>query len=114
MKVSLSKKLVERGIIRPGTEIEALYEALDLSGVHRTECRDNFVIMSIKGLDEPVFEIAARDGRRKRIGSAAIIKIDGMEPGRLASIYNIKPDGSDKPPGKRRGRKPKVRVDGQA
>jgi hypothetical protein len=109
MQLSLTKKLVEKGVIKTETEIEAMYEAIDLSGVHRTLCRGNFVIMSIKDAAEPIFEIASGDGKRKRIKSESIISVDGMDPARLASIYNIKADGSDKPVGKRRGRKPKVR-----
>lgn len=108
MKLSLIQKLVEKRIIQPGTEVEATYEANDLSGVHRTQCKGSFVVMAVKrAADEPIFEIAGADGKRKRVKSDAIVSVDGMDPTRLAGIYNIKSDGSDRPAGKRRGRKPK-------
>jgi hypothetical protein len=50
------------------------------------------------------------DGQRKVIPGSAIVRIDGMDPERLAANFNLTPEGVSVKVGKRRGRKPKNRA----
>lgn len=109
MNIGLSKKLVEKGVIREGTEFEAYYHAIGLSGNADVPKRGTFVILGVKTTPDTVlFECAnAIDGTRMRFPATSILTLDGMEPQRLASIYGLAVDGGSMKQGKRRGRKPK-------
>jgi len=106
MKESLIETLLNRNIIQPGTLIYGKVEAASLG-------QDMYMFpMELLFEDYRNKEFHCRD----KFGSPFIIKfddlleIDGMEPDRLASSFNIKSDGTDKPVGKKRGRKAKVRI----
>lgn len=49
-------------------------------------------------------------GRRYRMEYKNIYEIDGMTPTRLASVYNIRSNGTAGPVARKRGRKPKSLV----
>jgi hypothetical protein len=112
MNVSLLRKLIQNNIVKTGTEVTATYTALDISGMARHRFNGSFFVVSAEDRGESIlFTLASTtDGYRHVIPSTDIYTLDGMEPARLAAIYNIREDGSDIKVGNRRGRKPKIRV----
>lgn len=109
MHYNLAEALVSKGVIRYDTEVEAKCITTDLSGIKQIERIYNFlvkrVIKQING--EIVFDLAHQDGRRCKLRAENVLTIDGMDPARIATVYNLKADGSEKTTGKKRGRKPK-------
>jgi hypothetical protein len=109
MHYNLAEALVNKGVIKYDTEVEAKCITADLSGIKQIEVISNFlvkrVIKQING--EIVFDLSHQDGRRCKIKAENVITIDGMDPSRIATVYNLKADGSEKTTGKKRGRKPK-------
>ncbi len=111
MKTSLLKTLVEKKIGRVETEVEARVRVPDIGGQLYTEVVGSFLIRGVR-FDEAndcyvLRGYSTRDGAMFTIDSRAIRLIDGMEPDRFASVYNISPEGETKRTGKRRGRKPR-------
>lgn len=106
MLVNLAKSLVSKNIIKENTELEVLVKKNGLGSLITTK---TFVTVdNIENSITPIFHCSdTEDGKNFTISSEQILNIDGMTPNRLASIYNINPDGSFKAPGKKRGRKPK-------
>jgi hypothetical protein len=111
MNPVLAQKLIEKGVLAAEAEIEAEYATLAMGGFGTTTGRGIFLIQDIKPLDgSHRFDvISTRDGSQRQLTSENIIAIDGMDPIRYASVYNVKADGIDAKLGKRRGRRPKVR-----
>ena len=108
MKQSLAEALIERGILNNNSRIWAHCPVLAM-GNAPTEAYipltvDRFVYEegSLK------FQATHKSGRRYSIPCTEINNIDGMAPERLAAAYDIKSDGNLRPPGKKRGRKPKA------
>lgn len=112
MNPVLAQKLIDKGVLAPEAEVEAEYPTLAMGGYSTTVGRGIFLIKHILPQpDSALFEvISTRDGSTRQISSENIVAIDGMDPVRYASVYNIKPDGVDAKLGKRRGRRPKVRT----
>lgn len=111
MYYPLAKTLQDRKLFTEGMELTAEYSATAIGNVKDITVQGIFVVLSISENDnEVLFDVAStRDGHTRRIGSNAILEIDGMDPERFAEVYDIKADGSTKAPAKRRGRKPKNR-----
>lgn len=110
MHITLSKQLIERGVIKQGTEFDAPYRAVGLSCAADVPRLGTFVVTATKVTEDDVLIEAAStvDGTPLRLSARAIRRIDGMEPDRIASIYGLSVDGVPLKQGKRRGRKPKA------
>ena len=117
MLSNLANVLISKGIIKSTTEIKASFNAVSLSGLPDNKLTGTFRINSIfkETSGRVLFEVYDSLSRKIMIPSEDVEMIDGMEPERLASIYNIKPNGQSKSckidpitgQEMRRGRKPK-------
>lgn len=108
----LAESLVNKGVLTPGMEVEARYHGLGLGGTENIRVTGDFMIHEIFAGENGniIFGLkSTSDGKSKRLSAETIITIDGMDPDRFASVYDVKPDGTDKKAGKRRGRRPKDR-----
>lgn len=104
MNSDLYTTLVERNLINVGTLIEGITSVRGLGGMpQRVTKRGNVVLKERGSL------VCQASSSQFRVRLEDIKYIDGMEPGRLASVYNIRINGEVRAPGKKRGRKPKVR-----
>lgn len=112
MSPSLTSRLIEKGIIRINTEVDAYYNGYDMAGVAQARTPGNFTIQGAKKTaDTFIFEVRNTiDGSQRKIDCREVNMIDGMEPVRFAEIYGLTEDGAEIKQGKRRGRKPKARV----
>ncbi len=111
MNPTLTAKLIEKGVLRFNTEIDAFYNGIDIAGVAQARTPGNFTIVGARK-KEGVFLFEVRntiDGSKRVISSDDVNMIDGMEPERFAEIYGLTEEGVDIKQGKRRGRKPKDR-----
>jgi hypothetical protein len=110
MQVSLIKQLVQRGILRENTEIEAHYRGYDISGSPIVKARGIFLVRNIKIIKGvAIFEtVSTVDGSKKNIEASDVLLIDGMDYDRLIASHDMDDDGEKVYQGKRRGRKPKV------
>lgn len=110
MHITLSKRLIERGVIKAGTEVEAVYRAVGLSGQADVPRLGTFVVTATTiGADEVLIEAASTvNGAPVKLSARAVQRLDGMEPARIASIYGLSDEGDPLKQGKRRGRKPKA------
>lgn len=113
MDKSLATKLVAKNLINETTEVMARYKGSSISGDVSVVSTDVFTVAKVLGTDAEgtmFFSVnSTRDGSQRIIRHKDIVEIDGMEPNRFASVYNIKADGGDAAIAKRRGRKPKDR-----
>lgn len=112
MEAAFIQKLVERNVITTGTEVEAFFKAVDLSGVPQHEFVGYFVVLGVKPTSGGfVLDcVEAVDGRRRRqIEPEKIISVDGMGADRLGAVYCIRPDGTEFKGATKRGRKPKAK-----
>jgi proline racemase len=112
MENKLAEALALKGVLPAGTEVEAYYTGVALGGVANVKVSGQFSIVSIgKRKDGTVvFVLAAlRDGATHKVLATDVTVIDGMDPERFASVYDIKACGGTAAPKARRGRKPKDR-----
>lgn len=109
MDARLVRKLVERGAIRVGTEIEAEHTAQDHFSGAGFRTTSAFAVNSVVVNEGGLFFVARRlrDSAILRIPCEAVKALDGMAPTRFASAFGVTWKGEDIPPGKRRGRPPK-------
>lgn len=109
MDARLARKLVERGAIRVGTEIEAEHTSQDHFSGAGFRTTSAFAVTSVTVAESGLFFIGRRlrDSAIMRIPCEAVKALDGMEPHRVAGAFGITARGDDIPPGKRRGRPPK-------
>ena len=112
MNPTLTAKLIEKGVIRFNTEIDAYYNGIDIAGVAQARTPGNFTIVGArKKADSFLFEVRNTiDGSRRIITCEEVNLVDGMEPERFAEIYGLTAEGVEIKQGKRRGRKPKLRT----
>lgn len=105
----LTDLLIQKGLIKVNTEIDADYMAYDIAGVKNARTPGNFMIMGAKKKgDTFVFEGRSTvDGSRHQIDCRDVRQIDGMSPNRFAETYGLTVKGDKIKEGKRRGRKPK-------
>jgi hypothetical protein len=111
MDSKLAEALVAKGVLGAGTEVEARYLGAGLSGKFDMLVSGGFTIegASLSGGTVYFTLTSTADGSQKRLPALAVTSIDGMDPERFASVYNVKADGGEAKVGKRRGRKPKDR-----
>lgn len=110
MNITLVKKLVQSGVMRQNTELEAKYLGVDISGRAIVPSRGTFYLTAVKINEEAdtvtFVSISSVDGSKKSIAASDVLSVDGMPLERLASIYGIDASGGKIAQGKRRGRKP--------
>jgi hypothetical protein len=112
MDIKLAEALVAKNLLVEGTEVEAAYLSTSLGGIGQHLVRGEFTINKpIKRQDGSLaFSLTStRDGTSRNLPAISITAIDGMDPARFASVYDVKADGNAAVVGKRRGRKPKDR-----
>lgn len=112
MENKLAEALVLKGVLPAGTEVEARYEGVALGGVGNVKVTGYFSVVKAgkKKNGDIVFTLASlRDGSLTKVLAEDVFNIDGMDPARFASVYDIKADGGAAAQKARRGRKPKDR-----
>lgn len=117
MNKDLAKALINKGVLVKDTAIVAEYQANMLGGIQTTKLKDIFLFQEVREYngEEIVVVYKPHKATLHAITFEDIEAIDGMDPVRLAGIYGIKEDGSDKKVKMdpitglpvRRGRKPK-------
>jgi len=113
MENKLAEALVVKGVLPAGTEVRAKHKAMGLGSVNNVIVSGDFSITAIKVREDGrvAFKLAdLRSGAPTAVFADAIEEIDGMDPVRFASVWNITSEGTKAVMGKRRGRKPKNRV----
>ena len=106
MHQSLVKSLMLRNVIKEKTQFEVSYIKRSLNG-NFVNVTDNVSLNEIK--KEYFSCYSVKSGVNINVNSDQILKIDGMSADRLAVLFNLNMDGTEKPKGKKRGRKPKIR-----
>jgi len=106
MKKQLAEALINKGIMKPGT---LLYGFTETSGLGQTLQTLPLELM-MEEFDGNIFYCRDRLGKKYTMNINNVKEVDGMEPTRLASVFNIKADGENKIAGKKRGRKPKLKT----
>jgi hypothetical protein len=107
MKRQLAEALINRGIMKPGT---LLYGYTETSGLGQTLQTLPLELM-MEDFDGVIFKCRDRLGKKFTMHINDVKEVDGMDPIRLASVFDIKADGGKKVAGKKRGRKPKVKTE---
>lgn len=113
MDNKLAEALVNKGVLPAGTEVRAKHKAMGLGSVNNVVVSNDFSVVgaTVREDGKVVFKLAdLRSGAPTSVFAEAVEEIDGMDPVRFASVYNITADGGKAILGKRRGRKPKNRV----
>jgi len=95
--------LLERELIGEGTLVYGKVPTIGLGHMPQDVAME-LMILAKQGRK---FICRDRMNRRYKMEFDRIEKLDGMDLSRFAAVYNIKPDGSSKAQGKKRGRKPK-------
>jgi hypothetical protein len=95
MNVDLTLRLIEMNVIKSGTEVDAYYRTSDLSGSRRASVPGNFmVVRAVKTRDGIFFEVSSTEaGRRTWVQPEDIMRVDGMDPLRIAEIYHLDAHG---------------------
>lgn len=112
MHPRLLAQLIERGVIRPRSEVEAVYLGRDLGGNSLVRLNGTFLVLEVLSTPEGYVLDCANtlDGRRRRLPGEAVLRIDGMTPERMGANFALSIEGEPLKVGKRRGRKPKIRT----
>ena len=104
MQRNLAEALINKGVMQPGTLLYGKTQAVGLG--------QNLQMVPLELMMEEYHEqyFSCRDrlGKSYTMRIEDVQEVDGMDPARLASIFNIRADGTDKAAGKKRGRKPKT------
>lgn len=110
MNLNLVRKLIENGVIRQNTEIEASYVGVDMAGVRNAKMVGTFFVQGVRinqTTGKVIFDtISTKNGAKKTIVNEDVLSIDGMDLTRLAANYNLDDAGGHVPEPTRRGRKP--------
>ena len=106
MKKQLAEALLNKGIMQPGT---LLYGFTQASGLGQTIQTIPMELM-MENFDGEIFSCRDRLGKKYAMHIDDVKEVDGMDPIRLASVFNVKSDGGNKIAGKKRGRKPKIKT----
>ena len=108
MNAALYQTLTERNIIKVGSVIKGRSLRKGLGGMPQMVLKIGSVRQVCVGA------LVCKDNLNTYVMQMEDIEeIDGMDPKRLASVYNIKADGTAKPVGKKRGRKRKHPLPGE-
>lgn len=108
MNDNLAKILVNKNIINTNTKLETRYLGKGLDGSYTVPSVGTFTVTNIGKIENIIiFTLVRTDGFETIVPADNILRIDGMDPVRLAKVYNLKEDGSPGKVGKKRGRKSK-------
>lgn len=108
MNDNLAETLVNKGIINTNTKLETRYIGKGLDGTFSVPSVGTFTVTKIEKRKQlMVFTLTRTDGFETMVPADNILRIDGMDPVRLAKVYNLNEDGSLGKVGKKRGRKAK-------
>lgn len=111
MNNELASLLIEKQVIRKRrTRIRCICDVLAMGGIP-IKADSTLIVDDIYCNSEGTitFKASSSNGRKYLVPASQIFEIDGMNPDRMAAAFDVKPDGSLKAMGKRRGRKPKNR-----
>lgn len=118
MNLSLVRKLIETGVIRQQTEIEAFYVGVDMAGVRNARVKGSFFVQGVRLIEATgtvIFDaVSTLNGAKVTIRNADVVSIDGMDLERLAANYNFDLAGGHVPEPTRRGRKPGAKAAAEA
>lgn len=96
MDANLAKILVQRGVVRQGTVLEAYQTAKGLSGVCDSfEMKRYIVLGASTSGDWVYFTVASSQTERQRIRCDFVASIDGMAIERVATAHQLREDGSE-------------------
>jgi len=99
MNAKLARALVQRGVIRQGTIIEAYQSARGLSCVCDSHKLMTFAVVAAKAANDAVaFETIGTDQVRYRIPSEFVQTLDGMMVKRVAASHRLTEDGNELAP----------------
>lgn len=108
MKIELTKILIEKGIIKEGTLIEAYHSVKSLSCVDNSKIVGEFIVLKAKKRqDEIFFEVLSDTNNKKEIAASDILMVDGMDEPRLGEAFMLNIAGEKIPSQRKRGRKSK-------
>ena len=113
MDYNLLKALIEKNVICVGTEVTIIRPGIYLNGLADIKVEETLEIQHITQKNQTyiLVGVSVVNGKPYSFKAQHINKIDGMPPKRIATIYGLRPDGSIKPAGKKRGRKPKHKIE---
>lgn len=94
MNKNLFLKLIEKNILTKDTVIEARHTGNLLAGISTQKIVGEFIFENFT--NDYVFLKKVNSTVIIKVSLDDILKVDGMDPTRLAGIYGIKPDGSKK------------------
>ena len=104
MKKQLAEVLINKGIMRPGTLLYGPAPTVSLGpNVQMVPLE-----LMMEEFNGETFLCRDRLGKAYTMHINNVQEVDGMDPVRLASVYNISNTGGNKKVGKKRGRKPKT------
>lgn len=106
MKKQLAEALINKGIMKPGT---LLYGQTETAGLGQILQMVPLELM-MEDFDGNIFKCRDRLGKTYTMKVENVQEVDGMEPTRLASVFDVKANGDDKVVGKKRGRKPRIKT----
>ena len=97
MEPVLAKILVQRGVIRQGTVVEAVQIAKGLSGVVCDAFATKRYVVLAASVSEGwvYFAVASSPTERHRIRCDFVRSIDGMDIERVATAHQLRKDGSE-------------------
>lgn len=96
MKAKLARALVQRGVIRQGTVLEAYQSAKSLAGICDSHKSMTYVVLGAKATTETVtFEVIGADRVRYRVPCDFVQTLDGMKVDRVAASHHLTEDGED-------------------
>lgn len=108
MKIELTTILIEKGIIKEGTLIQAYHNVKGLSCRDDNKIIGDFIVTKAKKRQgEIVFEVLSDSNVKKEIYASDMLMVDGMDEPRLACAFMLKISGEKLPSQKKRGRKTK-------
>lgn len=107
MNANLARVLVQKGIIRQGTIIEAYQSARGLSCQCDSHKLTEFVVVKATASNGYVYfdAVSGREEQKSRIRCDYVATIDGMEIKRVAASHHITEDGEPIKVSTRRGRR---------
>lgn len=111
MKQLLSA-LIRCGALAPDSIITARHGHSTRFG-HVVYTHADYVLLSVRDSEQgPTLQLREQDGEAQHsVVAEDITAVDGMTLLRYAEIYNINPDGSHRSMGRKRGRKPKIKLE---
>ena len=94
MNANLARILVQRGVIRQGTVVEAYQSAKGLSCLCDSYALTSYVVIGATASSDHVyFDVLVSQTDRQRLRNDYIASIDGMAVKRVAAAHQLQEDG---------------------